>query len=174
MEDYPIPAGNYREIKDIVTTLNKLTIKDVWFSLDKDNLMNIQVKNSNIASLKMNKLLHYTLGYDADVITCTTKATHFPQLNRGRFAFFIYSNLVNHIRVGDMDAPLMDVISIPKSEYGDIISLDVINPLYSPVALKHINEVEIMLATDSGELITFDNRPGNAKTLIVLHFVQVI
>lgn len=173
-EEHVIPSGNYPKVNDLLTAITNLNIPGVLLSHDADGLMNIQLQDSKIVQLRLNKLLHLTLGFDNAEITTSTKARHFPQMNRGKFAFFIYSNLVHLVRVGDIEAPLMDVISIPKREYADIISLDVVNPIYSPVALKHVNEIEIMLATDSGEMIKFDNRTGNAKTLMVLHFMQVI
>jgi len=171
---YPIPQGNYENIKDLVTALNNTTkTAGAEFSVEKNNFIKIALA-ADVKSLQLNNDLNLTLGFNELQFTKAATATHLPQLNRGRFAFFIYSNLVHNVRVGDTEAPLMDVISIPKQEFADIISLDVVNPLYSDVSLKQVHEIEIMLASDSGELIKFDNSVGNAKTLIVLHFVKVI
>lgn len=170
-ETFTVPPGNYEHLAELLYALNSLKIPGVQFTVLK-GMVHVGIKDP-VETLVMNNHLELTLGFNNHKMTKATTAQHLPQMNRGRFAFFIYSNLVNNIRVGDMEVPLMDVVSIPKREYGEIISLDVVNPLYNPVAVKQVSEIEIMLATDSGERITFDNRAGNAKTLMVLHFQQV-
>ena len=172
ISSFSIPPGNYEKLSELLDALNALGVPGTSFTISK-GLVHIGMKDP-AEELRLNNQLDITLGFPNRKLTQSTTASYLPQLNRGRFAFFIYSNLVNPIRVGDMEAPLMDVISIPKREYGEIISLDVVNPLYSALARKQINEIEIMLATDSGEPITFDNRSGNAKTLMVLHFQRVL
>ena len=170
--DYTIPVGNYETINDLLNAINTLGISDFNVSMDAGYVF-AQMGNQ-IEWITFNNDLNFTLGFNEVKLSKSTKATHLPQMNRGRFAFFIYSNLVHNVRVGGMEVPLMDVISIPKQEFAEIVSLDVVNPLYSNVSLKLVHEIEIMLASDSGELIKFDNSVGNAKTLIVLHFVRVI
>ena len=171
---FPLPQGNYETTTDLITALNNTTkTKGVEFSLE-NNFIKVAIDQKLAKAVYLNNDLNLTLGFNEVKLTKSTKATHLPQLNRGRFAFFIYSNLVHNVRVGNMEAPLMDVVSIPKQEFADIVSLDVVNPLYSDVSLKQVHEIEIMLASDSGELIKFDNAVGNAKTLLVLHFIQTI
>ena len=72
--------------------------------------------------------------------------------------------------VGNSSVPLLDVIRIPDSKYGEITSIDVYNPIYRRVAVNSIQDIEIQLASDSGEAISFDNSKGDVKTLVVLHF----
>ena len=170
--DYTIPVGNYETVNDLLNTINSLGISDFNVTMDA-GYVSVEMHNQ-IEWVTLNNDLNLTLGFNQVMLTKSTRATHLPQMNRGRFAFFIYSNLVHNVRVGSMEVPLMDVISIPKQEFAEIVSLDVVNPLYSDVSLKVVHEIEIMLASDSGELIKFDNSVGNAKTLIVLHFMRVI
>lgn len=170
-QDYNIPAGNYETVANLLEVINKIGMPDLKMSMEA-GYVTVEIKNQ-IAWITLNNDLNLTLGFNQVKLTKSSKATHLPQMNRGRFAFFIYSNLVHNVRVGDMEVPLMDVISIPKQEFAEIVSLDVVNPLYSDISLKLVHEIEIMLASDSGELIKFDNSVGNAKTLIVLHFLRV-
>ena len=167
-----IPSGYYGTVDSLLETLNKLDLSGVRFE-KKDTRIAMHIPE-NVHSFELKNDLNLTLGFDQTTFTQSAVANHSPQINRGRFAFFIYSNLVHNVRVGDMEAPLMDVISIPKQEFAEIVSLDVVNPLYSDVSLKQVHEIEVMLASDSGELIKFDNSVGNAKTLMVLHFLKVI
>jgi len=167
-----IPTGRYPTVKDLTKVINQLPIRNVKFHVEAGRVK-VQLPE-HVKWVRMNNDLNLTLGFNEQQIFKLSSATHMPQLNRGRFAFFIYSNLVHNVRVGDMEVPLMDVISIPKQEFAEIVSLDVVNPLYSDVSLKQVHEIEILLASDSGEVIKFNNSIGNAKTLLVLHFMQTI
>lgn len=172
-EEYTISAGNYENISSLISTLNAMGLQGIKFSIGSRGYVEVSIE-SNIDWISLNKDLDLTLGFNERKLLKSCAATHLPQMNRGRFAFFIYSNIVNNTRVGDMHVPLLDVVSIPRREFAEIVSLDVVNPLYSTVSMKRIHEIEIMLASDSGELIKFDNTVGNAKTLLVLHFIRVI
>jgi len=171
-ETFAIPPGNYDHLEKLLSAINALKIPGFGVEA-RDGVVTAKMQ-SPITAVRLDNHLNMTLGFCEHVtkLKKTTTARHLPQLNRGRFAFFIYSNLVNNCRVGDMEVPLMDVISIPKRDFAEIITLDVVNPVYNSVALKRVNEIEISLASDSGKPISFDNRAGNAKTLLVLHFVR--
>lgn len=166
---YIIPPGNYPSITDLLDVFPK--IDGVKTQLKNGVHVEFQLDHY-VNSLVMQHDLNYTLGFKEDKIFRTTTAQYTPQLNRGRFAFFLYSNIVENVRVGDTQVPLLDVISLPKTEFSEIISQDIANPLYRCVCMSNISEIEIRIATDTGELVTFNNEAGNAKTLIVLHFIK--
>lgn len=171
---YDIPRGRYDSINSVLTSIPY--IQDVKFKLINEHVL-IQTTPNNILRIDLLNQLHFTLGFNSSILNFAAneslkKGEHLPQLNRGRFAFFIYCNLCDYMNVGDSEVKLLDVISIPKSEFATAVSIDVLNPMYRPVCVNHINEIEIQLSSDSGELMLFDNSQGNAKTLIVLHFRQ--
>lgn len=169
---FRIPPNNYGTMAALLAAMPPQQEYGVLFGL-ADGFVTVQL-DSTVEYVQFNNDLNLTLGISGTRFTSSIRAIHLPQLNRGRFALFLYSNIVPNVRVGNMEVPLLDVINVPKREFAEVITLDVINPLYREVALKAINEIEIKLASDSGELVTFDNRAGNAKTLLVLHFVRVI
>lgn len=91
-----------------------------------------------------------------------------PPLQRGLFAIFIYSNICGYSHVGDTLVPLLNVISMPNSNVGQIVSVDVADPMYIPVSYNTISAIEIKLTSDTGELLPFEG--DSAKSIITLHF----
>lgn len=171
-DTFPIPPGKYDKIESLLSAIPK--VLGIEYSIDEKRVK-VTIGKDYAEYITLNNDLNLTLGFKSSIIVQgkAALAEYLPQLNRGRFAFFIYSNIVGNQPVGHMQVPLLDVISIPKSEFADIISLDVPDAIYREVVLKHISEIEINITTDSGELVAFDNIAGNAKTLLVLHFVQI-
>jgi len=167
-----IPPGNYGIISDLLETINNLNVENVKFSVEND-LVRVSLSGIHDKIITFNNDLHLVLGFKENKIFKSTIAQFPPQLNMGRFVFFINSNIVENTRFGNINLPLLDVVNIPHWEYGEFVSVDVDNPLYHPVSVKHINEIEILLTAENGLPIKFDNRGGNAKTLIILHFMEI-
>ena len=176
---YFVEKGYYKNIKELLESISHVksgeyNLKDlVSFSVNKRGRVEMRILGDTHTVTLANDL-HISLGFDKAVFTEKINiARYHSQLNRGRFAFFIYSNLVQPTLVGDTEVPLLDVISIDsRANYQDVVSMDVQNPIYRRVALRNIGDIEIKIASDSGEEIWFDNESNAAKTLIALHFIR--
>lgn len=170
-EIYPLKQGFY---VDISTLLAKAipSISGLGFSSNpKSNMVTISIDTTQLVQVELGNSLQYSLGFtETKLVNKKNTARYVPQLTRGRFAFFLYSNIVQHMKVGDREVQLLDVVTIPKAEYAIPVSVDVVNPIYRPVVLHNISEIEVGLYSDSGEQVVFDNQTGEAKTLILLHF----
>ena len=94
-----------------------------------------------------------------------------PQLNRAVNNVYIYGSVCAPIRVGETLAPLLKSlwIDVNKRKYniGEMYNVAIKNPMYLPLASSTINNVEINIRSDSGQLIPF--LPG-AVTTLTLHF----
>ena len=178
-----ITRGHYDSIKQLIKTMNQLTKKKLTWTVNEDGYVNVTLMKPT-SSVRMAKNLNLILGFKSDTLPISSSwsekhnvspfiASMKPQLNRGRFAFFIYTNIIESTHVGDLQVPLLDIISIaPKAHYGEVVSMDVVNPIYQPISMKQINEIEIQMVSDSGEQIIFDNSTGDAKTILVLHLIR--
>jgi hypothetical protein len=80
---------------------------------------------------------------------------------------FIYCSCIEPILVGDVMVPLMRNVWVQFTEIGQIVHQDIIRPMYLRVTGNNINNIEIELRNDAGELIKF---PPGSKTCITLHF----
>ena len=94
-----------------------------------------------------------------------------PQLNRAINNINIYASVCEPIRVGGALVPLLKSLWIDVNkrayEIGEMYNVAIKNPMYLPISASVINNVEINIRTDSGQLIPFF--PG-AVTSLTLHF----
>jgi len=164
-----IRPGHYDSLNDLLVTINNsLGTSNIEFMNHEDRSY-LKVNQDHVARLRLNNDLNITLGFDwREFSGHISWASHKPQLQRGRFAMFLYSNIVEYSLVGDVQVPLLGVFSFPRQKFGDIITIDVVQPMYRFVSTKQINEIEILCCSDSGEPIPFNE----AKTLVELHFIN--
>jgi hypothetical protein len=89
-----------------------------------------------------------------------------PRLANAFTHLYIYSSLIESIHVGEMKAPLLKTIWLDKPpKYGETFSVDIKNPMYIPVAQNSINNIEINIRSDSGELISFSESDKSSLTI---------
>lgn len=164
-----IPPGNYHTIQQLLGAIP--AIPHVRFNTTSGKVI-IDITSQRVKWIHLNNDLNLLLGFVNPHITKSTSATHIPQLSRAHFAFYIYSNLVVNQHIGSTDAPLLEIISIPKlREFGDVVEATVYRPVYREVAAKIISEIEIKLLSERGSVV-FDNIGGNAKVMLFLHFIN--
>lgn len=164
-KQYSIIPASYSAIESILAQLNS-----------KSDIINFSYENGRVSvefndkseSINLLNGLHYILGFKDKDLTESQTARFPPQLNRGLFAIFIYSNICSYSHVGDSLVPLLNVISMPSANENQIISIDVNNPMYVPVLYNTVREIEIKLTSDTGEELPFDS--DMAKSIITLHF----
>jgi hypothetical protein len=73
--------------------------------------------------------------------------------------------------VGGVFVPLLRSIWLESTyNYGDIVHKDLKNKMYLPISSTSINNIEIEVRNDAGELIPF---PYGSKTNLTLHFRRV-
>lgn len=185
---YSIQSGNYASVQAILDKINKESGNIKFFY--KNGHVNVEIAKKkekrifwtrgttvsqeveiDLEYITLLNGLQYVLGFEETVLKSSTIARFRPQLHRGLFAIFIYSNICKYSHVGDTRVPLLNVISMPKSEFGNTVSIDVSDPMYVPVAYTTVDDIEIKLASDTGEELAFDNENDDAsKSVITLHF----
>lgn len=186
-EIYSIKPGSYTSIESILSQLNakckaakftynheRVSVKILKHSeMIHDNTQSdmFTLLNTDIEHVTLQNGLHYILGFEKPLLKDDETAKFAPQMQRGLFAIFIYSNICNYSLVGDSMVPLLHVISMPTSKEGEIVSIDVYDPMYIPISQNIINEIEIKLAADTGEALPFNEEYDDTiKSIITLHF----
>ena len=84
-------------------------------------------------------------------------------------AIYLYSSVVEHNYVGDTLAPLLTVVPV-SGAHGDTIAYSPLIPEYKPVAKSYINDIEIQLNKNTGELIDFSE---GGEVTVTLHFKKI-
>lgn len=83
---------------------------------------------------------------------------------------FVYTNIMQHVMVGDMLAPLLRVVPVEKDvKMYDQQHVIFTSPFYYPIATQYVNSINISFRDYTGELFSF--RSG--RSVCTLHFRKV-
>ena len=97
------------------------------------------------------------------------EATRPPNVHLPLQNLYIYTNLVDHILVGDTYAPLLQVVPIKNGQYGSVQHQQFLNPLYMSLSTGNISVIEIKLANERGEEVLFEF----GSVVLKLHFKKI-
>ena len=86
------------------------------------------------------------------------------RMDREFEAVYVYTDLIEHRVVGDIVAPLLRMIPISKTD-GDMVHYIFTKPYYVPLLRTRFDSVEILLTTDTGQTVVFED----GKTVVTLH-----
>lgn len=82
--------------------------------------------------------------------------------------YYIYSSVVDRILVGGVHVPLLKAVWVEsKHDLGDVINESIDHPMYINVSAQSINNIEVQIRDDSGDLINF---PYGSKSSLTIHF----
>ena len=88
-------------------------------------------------------------------------------------AVYVYCDLLEHVMVGDIEAPLLRIVNrkTDVSRVDDTVEHTTFNLIqYVPLQKKSFDTIDILLATDHGEPLKFV--PG--KAIVVLEFRRTV
>ena len=88
-------------------------------------------------------------------------ATYVPNM-------FVYCDIVSDQYVGDVMAPLLDLVPVKRGAMGDRVQYSLIPPSYLEVARKFIDTIHVEIRDDKGVLVPFDDSKGTV--VVRLHF----
>ena len=81
---------------------------------------------------------------------------------------FVYCDIVSDQYVGDVMAPLLDLVPVKRAAMGDRMQYSLIPPSYLEVARKFIDTIHVEIRDDKGVLVPFDDSKGTV--VVRLHF----
>lgn len=187
-----VPAGYYENVTDIVREINKALSKIIPLYIV--NPMIWKTENNGMPILKYHegtKRVHFQMSRNQSITLSTTLmailgvgnkqspsvakqedsytwvASRGSDISRGLNCLFIYSDIVEHVTVGDTRAPLLRIVDA-RGPHGETINHIYERPLYIPIQKKQFETVEILISDDFGVKIPFQS----GKVIITLHFRQ--
>jgi hypothetical protein len=80
-------------------------------------------------------------------------------------SLYVYCDVLEHVPVGDVKAPLLRTVSV-TGKPGETIRCVYDKAIYVPVQKKNFDSLEINIKTDAGEDVPFES----GKSLVTLHF----
>ena len=136
-------------------TFNSSTLK---ITVDTNNKTWITVSNDFM------KYLGFPRGWPSNPRPHMT-ASKMLDMNRGMNLMYIYSDVVSHSIVGDVETPLLRVCNISGRD-GDLVRTIFTHPHYVPLARSEFENIEINISSELGCPIPF----MHGKALVTLHF----
>jgi hypothetical protein len=172
--------GLYDSVDDVIKGLTRLFVdtlleEGVRFYHRKtvDRVyVSLYTKEGNVRQLTFSKDLCEILGFPETTIIESPgyNGTRSPDINRGMTGLYVYSNVVDNRLVGDAYVPLLRVVPLGSLAVKyDNVFVEFNNIQYHDVRSFHDRDVEIKIARDNGETVTFDK----GKVIVNLHFKRI-
>ena len=161
---------NFQKTSDAVFYINKcIDNKAVTFSLDERNYTILKITNKNM-TVKFNNTLRDIFGFRKNIYSGVGefKSDGAFSLTRCIDYLYIYSNISEYVRVGDIKAPLLGIVSFQSGKDCDKLKESIFdNPTYVSVIQNNISQIDFGIYDGAGDLIPFAK---DATTVLRLHF----
>ena len=159
-------------IKEFVAAANK-TLKtdangDTWLTFNEvSRKVTVHVKNK--AWFAFSRWFGNMIGFDKEEVIITKKTeVQLPvDLEAGFHAIYLDTDTVEPQLVGDSKVSLLKVIRC-GGEFGENISVNILNLQYVPVTVKSFEKIEIDIKDDTQENVAFEF----GELIVTLHFRQ--
>lgn len=165
IEGRRVPPGCYETIPDLIKSMTLASHKNkIEFDYDpvtKKVKINT-VKNSKVI---LNQGLAELLGFEPGEYTGFQQSPFVADPKSSFPVMYLYCDLVEPQIVGDVQAPLLKIVSVEGKD-GEIINAHYPRPFYLPVIRQHFQTVHIDIRLHSGDLMPFER----GKVFVTLHF----
>ena len=139
---------------------------DIWSTFNEVS-HKVTVHAKNQARFAFSRRFGNMIGFDKEVIITKKTEAQLPvDLEAGFHAMYLYTDIVEP-QLGDSKVSLLKVIK-RDGEFGENISVNILNPQYVPVTVKSFETIEIDIKDDTQENVPFEF----GKLVITLHFRQ--
>jgi hypothetical protein len=130
----------------------------------------VSLVGSTRARLRFSADINQILGFADDAVFTSPGATasRGPDMERGLTALYVYADVVGNRLVGDALAPLLRVVPVKGDRFQNV-HVEFTNIQYLPVANFVGREVEVKVARDTGQTVSFTT----GKVIANLHFKRV-
>ena len=158
---YPTAESLLEELKRI-SILTKNEVK--WEYLTSKNRFQVDLQNYDI---RFNRTLADVLGFKTSTLKAGSahEAQYRPDLLRGIYHMYIYTDLCENTQVSNVQVPLLRTVPLQDVSYGQVKSYTFTKIIYVPLAKRHFDTIEVELRDDTGELLPLEE----GKTVLVLH-----
>lgn len=168
-----LPEGYYDTIQEIIDafhdSLTPAETSNVKLHLNKHSFKTaVRVKRGYSLALQGLSQMFGFLDHNKICTEGFNIGDVVSDVHNGVTSFFVYSDIVDHQRVGDAHVPLLRVVKIGDKRPGEHITVSYTNPHYIPVRSRMIENIQIDLRDDLGQLIPFQL----GRVIVKLHFKQ--
>ncbi|GBN66757.1 hypothetical protein AVEN_169116-1 [Araneus ventricosus] len=160
-----IPPGSYETVPEILKAMLLPSHEGkISFKFNASN-KRVKIKTEKKSKVVLEEGLCDLLGFHSHVVEGVEESSFVADPQAAFPVFYVYSDIVQPVVVGHVEAPLLRVVRISGKD-GDVVSAHYDRPHYVPVIRQSFQTIEIELRLNSGALVPFERE----KVIIVLHF----
>ncbi|GBN23197.1 hypothetical protein AVEN_40562-1 [Araneus ventricosus] len=160
-----IPPGSYETVPDILKAMMLPSHEGkISFKFNANN-KRVKIKTEKKSKVVLIEGLCDLLGFHPHVVEGVEESSFVADPQAAFPVFYVYSDIVQPVVVGHVEAPLLRVVRISGKD-GDVVNAHYDRPHYVPVIRQSFQTIEIELRLNSGALVPFER----GKVIIVLHF----
>ena len=167
-EEATLVSTRHDNAEEMCDAINRQLGVDVFKS---DVIRPTRIRTQNIPKgcwLELHDGLHYILGFKESRLSQNGLLSEYDiQPDRGVFSAILYSNLVRSSLVGDIYAPVIRVLPLKKSQYGDVVYHSLFDRQYRQLAMNEISDIEIEICDVVGRRLELGD---SSHVLLTLHF----
>ncbi|GIX81302.1 uncharacterized transposon-derived protein F54H12.3 [Caerostris darwini] len=160
-----LSPGSYETIPDILKAMALTSHEGKINFKFNPHTKRVKIKTTDGAKVILEKGLCSMLGFQPQVIENIKESSFTADPHTEFPIFYVYSDIVQPVVVGHVEAPLLRVVRISGND-GDVINVLYDRPHYVPVIRQSFQTIEIEIRLNSGNLVPFER----GKVIIVLHF----
>ena len=164
-----LPAGQYTDPQTICDALNESlpgSLKNNALFMVNHTTCKVEARIKPETKINLSEGLAQLLGFSQKTLIDDTEASFLPDINGGLFALYVYTDIIENQRVGDVSAPLLRIVPTNPKKAGLVITHSYQLPHYLPVKTNYIDTVQVDIRSDFGEKIPFES----GKVVVKLHF----
>lgn len=165
IEGRRVPPGCYETIPDLIKGMTLASHKNkIEFSYHPVT-KRVSIKTDKKAKVILHEGLAELLGFEPGEYSGFRESPFVADPKSSFPVLYVYCDLVEPQIVGDVQAPLLKIVSVEGND-GEIINAHYSRPFYVPVIRQHFQTIQIDLRLHSGDLVPFER----GKVFVTLHF----
>ena len=167
-----VPEGHYRDAQSICMAFNESLPADLrnnaCFNINPSTLK-VRAEIQPNSGVYLSEGLGQLFGFPEGTLRTNQEGKFLPDIQGGLFAMYVYTDIIENQRIGDISAPLLRIVAVDHKRAGEVVDRSYQTPHYLPVKSKYIDTIHIDIRSDFGDKVPFQN----GKVVLKLHFRSV-
>ena len=165
-----IPKGYYFTGDELCETINSVLPDHIrekigFYYKKRSRRCRIEIRERMEITISCN--LAWILGFEGECRILETTESPMPVDVHMQFhTFYVYSDIVQFQHVGDTAVPLLRTVAVVPNKRHENIVNTYVAPHYVPLKLFNFETIDIILTTETGEVVPFER----GKVIVKLHF----
>ena len=167
-----LPPRSFDEEKEAIQFVNNLiNEKAITFDCDMKKRVILNISDPKF-SVTFEDSLRDIFAFDMN--SYSGKQSHTAKgklsLNRCIEFLYIYANIIDHVRVGNTEVPLLAIVPFSNTDKCSLLNEKTFkSPMYIRVSRDRISQIDIAIYDGAGQVVPF---VSDAVTKLLLHFRQ--